>query len=200
MRTYDECALFARLEPLDRRAKTAFAAACAQRLFPLFERYAGVVNHPAQSQRLALILAATWDLASGRMDDVLPMEAEVASMVPDEDDDGWVLESGYAQNVAAAVAYAISTWRMDDARHAAWAALQLYEVADYAFWQTNPDTDVNDRGAESAVLRSEHVQTALSAIDRDLDAVASSPLSWLELRQRTTSEGLTWVATFPCFG
>ena len=155
MRTYDECALFARLEPLDRRAKTAFAAACAQRLFPLFERYVGVVNHPAQSQRLALILAATWDLASGRM---------------------------------------------DDARHAAWAALQLYEVADYAFWQTNPDADVNDRRAESAVLRSEHVQTALSAIDRDLDAVASSPLSWLELRQRTTSEGLTWVATFPCFG
>ncbi|WP_146069018.1 DUF416 family protein [Cryobacterium sp. M23] len=197
MRTYDERAVLARLEPLDRRAKTAFAAACAQRLFPLFERYARVVNHPAQSQRLALILAGAWDLASGQADDMQQMEAEASTMVPDEDDDGWVLESGYAQNAAAAVAYTISTWRKDDAQHAVWAALQMYEVADYAFWRTKPNADVNDRGPDSAVLRSEFVQTALSAIDRDLDAAASSPLSWLELRQRTTSEGLTWAAILP---
>ena len=101
MRTYDEHALLAKLELLDRRAKTVFAVSCAQRLFPLFERYAPAVRAPALSERLAEIVAAGWDLAATPMGEVQRMEAEATSMVPDEDDDGWVRESAFAQNVAA---------------------------------------------------------------------------------------------------
>lgn len=39
-RQYDEPALLVSVERLDRWAKAAFATACAQRLFPLYERYA----------------------------------------------------------------------------------------------------------------------------------------------------------------
>ncbi|WP_146069092.1 hypothetical protein [Cryobacterium sp. M23] len=88
MRTYDEHALLAKLELLDRRAKTVFAVSCAQRLFPLFERYAPAVGAPALSERLAEIVAAGWDLAATPMGEVQRMEAEATSMVPDEDDDG----------------------------------------------------------------------------------------------------------------
>lgn len=122
------------------------------------------------------------------------MEAEATSMVPDEDDDGWVLESAYGQNGAAAVSYALSTWRTDDPQHAVWVALQVYEVADYAFWQANPNADANEDGP---VLRSEFVQTALSAIDQALDAVASGPPLWDDLRQRAEVDGRSWAATYP---
>ena len=197
MRTYDEHALLAKLELLDRRAKTVFAVSCAQRLFPLFERYAPAVRAPALSERLAEIVAAGWDLAATPMGEVQRMEAEATSMVPDEDDDGWVRESAYAQNAAAAVAYAMGAWRTDDPQQAVWAATQLYEAADYAFWQANPDADLNDSGA---ALGSGFVQAALTAMDEDLAIVASSAssaLSWVELRRRADTEGRAWAATLP---
>lgn len=194
MRTYDEPVLLARLEPLDREAKTAFAASCAQLLFPLFERYSRVTGAPAAAERLASILAAAWHLASRPAVEVQEMEADATSMVPDEDHDGWVLESAYGQNGAAAVSYALSTWRTDDPQRAVWAARQVYEVADYAFWQTNPNADANEDGP---ALRSEFVQAALSAIDKALDAVASGPPLWDDVRQQAEVDGRSWAATFP---
>lgn len=129
MRVYDEHALLVRLEPLDRWAKTAFAAACAQRLFPLYERYVRSAGRLASAQILADILSTAWDIAAGRVVNLQPLQAEAESMVPAEDGN-WVLESGYGQNAAAAVAYAIRTWLSDDPQEAAWAARQIYDVAD----------------------------------------------------------------------
>jgi hypothetical protein len=80
MQMYDQRALLARLEPLDRGAKTAFASTSAQRLLPLFGRYARVAGVPAHTQRLAGILAAAWDVSSGRVIDVRSMDSEVESM------------------------------------------------------------------------------------------------------------------------
>jgi uncharacterized protein YjaG (DUF416 family) len=200
MRVYDEPALIARLEPLDRWAKTAFAAA-AQRLFPLFERYAQSADDLAQAQRLAEILSAAWDVTSGLVIDLRLMESEAASMPP-SDDEEWVLEMGYGQNAAFAVAYAIRTWLTDDPQEAAWAARQVYELADYAVSEADLKPGEiylyrpGDR-AEDEALKSEIVQAALSAIERDLDTVASSPPAWLELRQRAEREGRIWAATFP---
>ncbi|MDQ0077888.1 DUF416 family protein [Arthrobacter oryzae] len=184
MLVYDENALLARLEPLDRWAKTAFAAACAQRLFPHYERYARSADTLAHAQILADILSTAWDVASGRVVIVQPLQSEAESMVPSEDGDN-ALESGYAENAAVAVAYAIRTWLSDDPQEAVWAARQVFDVADYAFWLANPNADVNDRSSNNAVMKSDIVQEALSAIDRYLDAVASAPPSWLDLRKRS---------------
>ena len=201
MRVYDEPALRGTLEPLDRWAKTAFAAACAQRMFPLFERYAQSAGEPAQAQRLAEILSAAWDVASGLVNDVRLMDSEAASMPP-SDDEEWVLEVGYGQNAAFAVAYAIRTWLTDDPQEAAWAARQVYEVAEYAVFESDLKPGEiylyrpGDR-AEDEALKSQIVQAALSAIEQDLDTVVSSPPAWLKLRQTAEREGRIWAATFP---
>jgi hypothetical protein len=197
MRPFDEHALLARLEPLDRGAKTAFAAACAQRLLPLFGRYASMAGVTAHAQRLAEILAAAWDVSSGRVIDLRSMDSEVESMVPKDYEGEWVMESGYGQNAAAAVAYAIRTWLTDDPQEAAWAAFQMYEVAEYAVTQSHaevhPSVDVTD----AMVVGSEIAQAALLAMEEDLGVVASAPPSWRELRQRAEVEGRSWTATFP---
>ena len=44
MARYDEAEIKARLARLDQSQKTAFAAACAERLWPLFERYSEVTG------------------------------------------------------------------------------------------------------------------------------------------------------------
>ena len=197
MRMYDERALVARLEPLDRRAKTAFAAACAQRLLPLFERYARVVGATAHAHRLAEILAAAWDVSSGRVIDVQSIYYEVESMSPKDYEGEWVMESGYGENAAAAVAYAIRTWLTDDPQEAAWAAFQMYEVAEYAATQAYAKVDPRLNITDDMVVGSEIAKAALLAIEEDLGVVASAPPSWLELRQRAEAEGLAWAATFP---
>ena len=178
MRNYDESALLARLEPLDRWEKSAFAAAGAQRLFPLFERYAQSVGVPAQARKLA------------------------ASMAPTDFEGEWVFESGYGQNVAAAVAYAVRTWIKNDPQEAAWAARQVYDAAEYAVLQPVDDKELTvykpDVSATTAkVLQIEIVRTALSALERDLETVESSPASCLELRKRAEHEGSSWAASFP---
>lgn len=201
LRIYDEPAFRARLAQLDHRAKMAFSAACAQRLMPLFTRYAKKTGTDAQAQRLREILSTAWGAASGVPGDVNGLDAEAAAFGP-SDDAEWVFELGYAQNAAAAVAYAIRTCLSDDPQEAAWAARQLYEAAEYAISQ--PDLDQVELHVQKvgdslkrneAALASDLVRTALAFLDRDLVVVESAPPSWEGLRQQSASEGLSWAAT-----
>lgn len=196
MRTYDERALLVRLDRLDRWGKTAFATACAQRLFPLYERYARSAQTPAKARRFAEILSCTWDITSGRVENVRPLQSEAESMAPPEDGT-FGADSGYGEHAAAALAYAIRTWITDDPQEAAWAARQVYDVADYAFWQALPGLQFNNRAREDDAVNSGFVQAALSAVDRYLLTAESSPSSWLQLRQGAGIEGRIWAATFP---
>lgn len=97
MLKYDEKLLKLRLEPLDRSAKTAFAAVCAQRLMPLYDRYARQVGDSSLQQRLAVIVSAAWAAASARDVEASRLEADTESMVPDEDE-GWTAGRAYAVN------------------------------------------------------------------------------------------------------
>lgn len=125
------------------------------------------------------------------------MNSEVESMAPKDYEGRWVMESGYGENAAAAVAYAIRTWLTDDPQEAAWSAFQMYEVAEYAFTRAYGEVDPRVDVTDAMVLGSEIAQAALLAMDEDLGAVASSPPSWLELRERAEAEGRSWAATFP---
>jgi len=196
LRTYDEPAILERLAALDQRSKTAFAASCAQRLLPLFERYARSVGASEMASRLREIVSAAWDVAAGAEADVQAYQAEAEGMVPSVED-GWTLETGYGQNAAAAAAYAIRTWLTDDPREAAWAARQVYELADYAVLQGNPELDLNAPGGKTQVLGSDIVQRALSALDRALAVVESAPATWQELRADTESDSQAWADTLP---
>ncbi len=189
MRTYDESDLVGRLSQLDRQAKTAFAAACAERLLPMFERYARLAGEPELGPCLAQIVSSAWEAAAGSAPtDMADLQANAEAMVP-SDEDGWTREMGYGQNAAAAAAYAIRTWLTDDPQEAAWAARQGYELADYSVLQGDPDLDLNAADAESRVHASDLVQQALSAIANALVVVEGGPSGWQDLRGDAEADG-----------
>ena len=191
--SYDEQSLRDRLAVLDRRSKTAFAASCAQRLRPLFERYARVVGKPELGVRLGLVVAAAWDVAGGADVDMRPFQEEAEGLVP-SDNDGWLVETGCAQNAATAAAYAVRAWLTNDPQEAAWAGRQVYELADYAVLQSMPDLDLNAVGASALVEASAMVQLALAALERALRGVESGPSTWDQLRAEAASDGDKWLA------
>lgn len=197
--TYDESTLVKRLASLDRESKTAFAAACAERLLPLFERYAKAAQLPEEEARLSAVVAAAGEAAAGGGDEATArmLQAAAEAMAPSDDGDDWFLEVGYGQYAAAAAAYAIRTWLTDDPQEAAWAARQVYEVADYAFLQGSPTFDLNAADAESQVIASAAVQQALLALEEGLTAVESGPSNWQGLRASVQTEAQAWVKTLP---
>jgi hypothetical protein len=190
--TYDEGALVERLSVLDRRAKTAFAASCAQRLLPFFEPYAHAVGRAEWGERLRTIVDASWDLASGAEFDVHALQAEAESMVP-SDEGEWITEMGYAQNAAAAAAYAIRTSLTDDPQEAAWAGRQVYELADYAVQCNSPEIDMNHPEAEAQILGSAAVQRILAALDNSLKAIEAQPPAWTTVRAEAETDSQLWI-------
>ncbi|WP_369401364.1 DUF416 family protein [Demequina soli] len=185
-----------RLVDLDRQSRTAFAASCAERLLPLFERYARSVGTPESGSRLRAAIDAAWDAASGLDVNLETYRSEVELLVP-SDAGEWTLEAGYGQNAAAAAAYALRTWLTDDPQEAVWAARQVYELADYAALQGGSESSLNAPGAEALVLASGPVQHALAAIDGTLDAVEARPSSWRALRAEAEADGRSWESALP---
>jgi len=85
MRTYDESMIVRRLSRLDRTRKAAFAAACAQRLLPLYRRYAEAVPS-ADSAALQSVVALVWEVFRGAPVDLRPQQQLAEDQVPAEDD------------------------------------------------------------------------------------------------------------------
>lgn len=192
MLKFDENQLKRRLEPFDRSQKTAFAAACAQRLVPLFDRYTQQEGDPSCMERMNIIVSAAWQAASGMEIEAIRLGDEAESMVPDEDEGGWTPAKAYAGNAAAAAAYALRVWITDDAQHAVWAALQLFDAADFAYFQANPDGGSFSAEENQASLNSQIVQSVIAAIQRDLDSIEEAK-PWSEVRQRAEIEGKVLV-------
>lgn len=142
---YDETAIRGR-SLLSRKQKTAFAAACAQRLLPLFERYVAAVGDEG-ARELAGVVNSIWRAVAGDCVDLAPAQATAEALVP-SDDGEWFYEMAYGQNGAASAAYAVRRWLTDDPQETAWAARQVYEAADYAAQRLRPDLDLNAADAE----------------------------------------------------
>lgn len=195
MLTYDEGVLGARLARLGRSARTAFAASCAQRLWPLYRRYAALMR-PPHLPTLAAALDDVWTAVDAGGVDLAAVSATAELMVPDEEDPDWVHESAYAQNAVASIAYAAESWRTDAVQQAVWAARQVYEAADHAAQAALPALDLNSPDAEATLLGHPVVQTALAGIARDLDAVESG-VDWVRLRADARRDGQAWCATLP---
>jgi Protein of unknown function (DUF416) len=194
-RIFSEGELIRRLIEVGRFEKTAFAAACAERLLPLFERYA--LKTGRDSLPLSQALAEVWRATAGGSEDYdLALQGQVAErLMPDEEDPAWVWESGYAQNAAASVAYAVRTWLTDDPQEAAWAARQVYEAADYAAQQPMTERDLNAPGTVQRLLENPIVQAAIEGIEADLALVErEGHIAVGALRERASREGSSWTA------
>jgi uncharacterized protein YjaG (DUF416 family) len=174
MLRYDESALLDRLAGASPRARALFAARVAERLFGLYEYFA---ERAAQGDpnTLRAALDAAWKALDTDVPTAeLARQQELAEdLVPEEDDD-WVTESGYAQNAAAAVAYALRTRLTDNPQEAAWAARQAYDTTDYAAQRQLEDVEFDDAG-EDALVSQPVVQEALAGLNTDLEAALAEP-------------------------
>lgn len=190
MLTFDRSLIEARLERLDRHGRTAFAALCAERLLPLFTRYSIETGDGSPSE-LRKILDRLWAALDGSAVADLSSDATLAaSMVPDEDGP-WTFVSGYGQNAAASVAYAVQTWQEDSPEAAVWAAWQVYEVADYAEQSRLDNGAVGPKNFEPEP--NWLVEQALSTIQNDLNHVEFTPRNSLGSRDNRKLSGSPWL-------
>src|SRR5882724_3878028 len=129
---FDEMELSERLEQLPRPLRAAFAAACAERLLPAYDRFS-TQTKTGDALTLEQILRRLWiDLSGEAMSDE-EVERQIQAcmeLIPKEDDGPWVPEQAAAEDAAAALAYALRCRQNGLAKEAAWAARRAYEAVD----------------------------------------------------------------------
>jgi len=188
MHDYNEGEMIARLTRLNRVGRAAFAAACAERLAPLFLRYAATTE-AADGAALRAIIDEVWRAVSGEDCDLRPLQAAAEDLVPDDEGE-WSTQTAYAQNAAACSAYAVRAWLTDDPQEAAWAARQLYEAADHAAQQIVKAAGIRPADLERMILGHDLVQAALGAIEDDLTSVEGDN-DVTALARRAADEGMS---------
>ena len=132
MLRYDEPALVSALSRIGARFRAAFAAACAQRVFPAYQACSARTGK-GDPIALARILASIWsDLVGGQIDGqgVRARLTECMALIPGEDEVPSVDEQACAEDAAAAIAYTLRTIESGEPQESAWAARRAYEAAD----------------------------------------------------------------------
>jgi len=166
---YDESALLAKLTGLSPRQRTLFAAACAERLVPLYRwsiRQAPAIRADSLERGLETLwhtaTATTW---TADLEDVRNL---AMNSVPDDDSLGTAsLASRYAGYMPTALAYAVACHQSEDPQQAVWAARQPYDAID--LWVATPsEIDFNEPGVEGRVASAPLIQAELSRQSRDL--------------------------------
>jgi uncharacterized protein YjaG (DUF416 family) len=192
---YDETANIQRLKNLPIRLRVLFALLTALRILPTYARFHARTGRgdPAALQELVERL---WRDVSG--EPMTEREAQAAvdramQLVPPEDD-GWDEESQpYAEDAAAAIAYALRARLTDDPQEAAWAARRVYEAADH-FAETISGLALGEPQGEKAILSQRVVQAELARQARDLGELAELARSATDdtrlsqMRQRSEHE------------
>jgi uncharacterized protein YjaG (DUF416 family) len=193
---FDEPALLQRLERLPRQSRTIFAAAVAERLLPAYVNYWKKASK-GNPTRLTAILEQLWkDLDGSKTSEEAQQESIdlCISLIPSEDSDPWFQEQVYADDAAAALAYALRSRESGNAQEAAWAARRAYEALDQ-FVIVKEDVDTHKPGAEQIILAHPIIQAELARQNRDLlDLAASrSDISRIadQIRQRAKAEAET---------
>jgi uncharacterized protein YjaG (DUF416 family) len=172
---YNEQELIRRLEQLSPTLRAVFAAACAERLLPAYFSFSEQTGKGDSSQ-LAMILERLWADLQGNPMSTEEMRANLdvcMSLVPQEGEDLWVDEQVYAEDAAAALAYALRCRQSGESQEAAWAARRAYEAVDY-YVINRVGIDVNQPGGEEQALSNDIVQTELVRQYRDIKDLLSA--------------------------
>jgi uncharacterized protein YjaG (DUF416 family) len=172
---FDEEELVRRLQLLSPAFRVAFAAACAERQLPAYLVFYAAAKR-GDPHALAEILSRLWDdLTSNPMphSEVEGALEVCMSLIPREDEGLWINEQAYAEDAAAAVAYALRTRLTENAQESAWAARRAYEAVDHFVIDQlglSPKTPEEEEQVASHPL----VQTELIRQDRDLKHLESA--------------------------
>lgn len=165
---YDETENLRLLEALAPAARAIFALLCASRLLPAYRRFYEGTGRGDPSAVDALVSKA-WALAAGEETDESSLREaadESEQLVPSEDD-GWDdLTQPYAEDAAAALAYAFRARLTGQAQEAAWAGRRAYEALDHYVRNVLNEDD------EGGVLSHPLIQAELARQRRDLVELA----------------------------
>ena len=170
---YDEASNIAQLQQLPLRLKVLFALLAALRILPAYGRFNAKTGR-GDAAALQELADRLWlDVIGQPMTDAEARASadRALALVPLEDD-GWDEETqAYAEDAAAALAYAFRVRVTDDPQEAAWAARRVYEAADHLATTTSA-LAVGAATNERVILSHPVVQAELTRQRRDLQEVA----------------------------
>ena len=184
---YDEATLVRDLARMSIKFRVAFAASCAERLFPAYEAFS---SRAGRGDRvLGAILEQVWQHLLG--DEMSTEQIRLAlsrcmALIPGEDDEPWLNEQAYADDAASAIAYTLRALENGEPQDAAWAARRAYEAADHhVIYRLGIE-------GEAQVLAHPIVQAEFSRQRRDLEellrARQDSAELFIRLRDRARTE------------
>jgi len=165
-----EMELLERLKILPGRLMVAFALLTALRIYPAYKRFHDKTGRGTPGA-LALLVEQLWEDVNGKLmseNDVKLAAARALELVPAERD-GWENESQpYAEDAAAAIAYALRTRLSFDPQEAVWAARRVYESAEH-FAATSIQSSDGILKDEQRIMEQPFVLNEIARQRRDLD-------------------------------
>ena len=172
MRRFDELSIKSRLSPVEPSARTVFAAACAQRLYPAYSRFRRKARIEGEKDDVRAALEVLWDdLIGGKTinrSELKVLIDRVRSLVPDEEEAAAANEP-YAEDAVEALVYALSTRDTGSVEAAVWAARCAYEAADGEASRAS----ASRRYDEDAIVSDPRVQRELESQERDIQLLQS---------------------------
>jgi uncharacterized protein YjaG (DUF416 family) len=170
---FSETALKERLTRFSCSKMVAFAACCAERLAPVYMRYAQKASLPDhESSLFRYALDEVWNHLLGKKIDELALEQLEESCleaIPSEDDTSTFKEP-YAEDAGAAVTYCLRALRSCDPQNAIWAATSLYDALDNFVIRTEAASHID----EQKILAHPLIQEELARQQCDLDQLEAS--------------------------
>lgn len=194
-REYNEAANIRALQRMGIDARVLFAMQCATRLLPAYHNFYKVTGR-GDPQMLEQIAARVWaDLATPHVSgsDTTQMIELCSTLIPAEDESWDESTQPYAEDAAAALAYALRARVTGEAQEAAWAGRRAYEArVHYARALLEKS---HDHVTDSEISHHPAVQNELERQRRDLDELGKHDVFPLgpdvleRLRLRAEHEG-----------
>ncbi len=183
--------------------RLAFAAACAERIFPFYLRYRNLKNLDIDFGMDPYISALDYIwICVGEMDFEEHKARQLLMVCEDvlpNEDEAWGTGCPYADDATAAVLYCLRFMLSGDQQEAIWAANRAYEVADN-FVVNRTDHNIISRANELEILHHPIIQNELSRQLRDLQELhfSSTEINAFQslchnLRQRAKKEAVTFL-------
>lgn len=173
MPKFDEENLCARLAGITPESRTVFAASCATRVKPAYVAFHANTQcgDPAALSSAQEFIWSAIDRGKFARGETEKWLEAVMALVPPEDE-SWTELHKFADDAAAATAYALRTMLRDNpeeaAKEAAWAARRVFEAVS-SYIVDAKQIDVTKRGFEELIDGDSLMQLELERQDRDVE-------------------------------
>lgn len=159
-----------KLERLPPLLRVVFAAACAERLVPAYAAFSDL-SEQGDPETITRVFKRLWEDIDGNPMTEGEVQANLSAcmdLIPPDDDASLGAESGYAEDVVAALAYTLTCRQNGDSQEAMWSGEQAYNALDH-FVINRDNVDLNALDAERRILADPLIQAELARQHRDIN-------------------------------